>query len=152
MKRALVLLLVCVLVACLAATASAGKRPKRTTRTAEDVYVVSLGTEPGPSPFWIGSPVGNITAVEFPLGAGERYVSVELADDSGLPVVGTIGADLDGTPQTLETVATFCSATPEPVELPPVAAIRVVAKSGMCDGEPGVATSGTITATFSNLP
>ncbi len=152
MRRVLVLVLVGILVGAVAGSAEAGKKKRKTTREAEGRYEASLGTNPGVSPFWVGSPIGNITAVDFPTGAGERYISVRIDDDNSNLTAGTIGADLDGTPQTLETIANFCDETEKPVEIPATSPMRIVTKSRDCDGQPGLATSGTITVTFSNLP
>lgn len=129
-----------------------GKKNKKVTREATGEYAVSLGTTHAPSPFWIGSPIGNVTSVQFPVGVGERYVTVEIEDASGLPAGGTITADTDGDPTIQEVVANFCGKTEEPVKIPS-GPIQVAVKSGVCeDGTTVLATSGTVAVTFSNIP
>ena len=151
MRKMMILALALALLVAVAGIASAGKK-KKVTRVVEGRYELSLGSSPGVSPFWVGSPIGNISAVDFPMGVGEKYVMVTIEDDNGDLTAGTIGADLDGTPETLETIADFCDETEEPVKLPQTGTLRIVAKSGDCDGQVGVATSGTIVVTFSNIP
>lgn len=95
----------------------------------------------------------NSGCLEFEVPAGATHVTIEITDSSGQkPVALLSGVGTDGAIET-------CDASIGPVQLedltnaqegtngPP--SINVVLASGFCsDGSPGVATSGTVTATF----
>lgn len=141
------------LVGALVAPAEAGKKkrkPKKVTRTAE-------GTYDNPA---IGIPgvVGTSSAggaVEFPLGPKEKFLSLEITDSSGQPVTATLSQDSDPSTPSWEIFATICGATDEPLEVLPAVAVRVSVYTTPGPEQPtctGPATSGTIAATFSNLP
>jgi len=78
----------------------------------------------------------------FPLHRGERTVSVEIRDESGVPVRGRI--ILRGKRDVF-----FCGATKRPVALPANQG-EVPVSLGIegCGGQPSVPTRGVITATF----
>ena len=121
-------------------------------RVATARYAASVATSFAPSIFWIDSPIGNLSAVEFRLAPGEHFINVRVKDGSRLPVHGVVGADLDGTPETSEMITEFCGRTEGPIELPDVRTVQVVVRSGTCDGEPALATSGKVRVRFSAVP
>jgi hypothetical protein len=78
----------------------------------------------------------------FDVRPGERTVSVDVRDESGVPVKGRI--ILRGKPDVF-----FCRATKGPVTLPPTQQ-EVAVSLGVegCGGQPSVPTRGVIAATF----
>ncbi len=81
--------------------------------------------------------------------------TADAKDAHGLPVFVFIrsipsGAFGEGS----ESYGTFCGETTEPIAVPPGAELEfwVGAAASVYGCRPGVAISGTITATFSNLP
>ena len=154
MKRAIAVALALGLLAgAFVGTAEAGKKrkPKKVTREAEGSYdlppLVIAGT---------CSQTGAIGCVAFVTGAKERYVTAEVTDQHGQPVAVSISANTDGEFGDDETYGTFCGKTEEPIEVAPgtelhfwVGAATDIGADGCV---PGFATSGTVSAVFSNLP
>ena len=135
----------------LALPAEAGKKKaKRVERVAEGTYANPAIGVPGV----VGSAAAG-GAFEFPLGATEKFISVEITDDLGQPVIATMSQDTDPSTPTWEIFATICGATEEPLPVEPGVAVRVSVYTSPGPDQPtcaGPATSGTIKATFSNLP
>ena len=132
--------------------AAAGKgKSKKVTRKAE-------GTYDNPA---IGIPgvVGTSSAggaVEFGLTPKEAFIEVEVVDASGQPVMTTMSQDT--TPDNTtgwEIFATICGKSEEPIPVEPGITVRVSVYTIPGPDYPtcaGPATSGTIKASFSNLP
>ena len=140
MKRILVLFLVLGIAVGSLATASAAKKKKPKPR----VVMADYGPDPTGSLIRVdlGTPGTSIAQVPFTPTATERKVSVALADDSGQPVRGRVrqdDSDISGY---------FCGKTSAPVRIAAGAEILVELFSGTCGSGAGVATEGTITATF----
>ena len=83
----------------------------------------------------------GIGAVVF-RGGPERFVSVEIDDAHGLPVAGIVSQPgVDGTP--------ICGASEKPLKVRPYEKVTVFLMNGTCgDAGASVATTGTVTATF----
>ena len=149
MKRLLISALTIALVAgALALPAEAGKK-KRTQRVATGTYENPAIGVPGV----VGSAAAG-GAVEFPLGPTEKFISVEITDDLGRPVIATMSQDTDPSTPTWEIFATICGGTEEPLPVQPGVAVRVSVYTSPGPDQPtctGPATSGTIKATLSNL-
>ena len=148
MKRTLLVLLVLGLVGSLliAPAASAKKKPK--TRTYEGTYTCPCGFQvAGQGPGWrLGSGEGGFQIAVAP---GEKKISLEITDDSGLPVYFSITQDVDGDGTLYEhTVVEGCGKTTDPGVLEPGAPITVFVYSGQCDTGVAVATGGTFKATL----
>ena len=134
----------------MAIPAEAGKKPKKVTRKAE-------GTYDNPA---IGVPgvVGTSSAggaFEFGITSKEAFIDVEVVDGSGQPVMTTMSQDTNPDNTGWEIFATFCGTTEEPVPIEPGITVRVSVYTIPGPDHPtctGPATSGTIKATFSNLP
>ena len=150
-KRLLTLVLVLGLITGAVATAEAKKKPKRTSRTVEGSYdspvlgIYARCGEPG------------VGCTSFSAGSNERFVTAKVQDAHSLPVYVLVrsaasGAFGEGT----ETFGEFCGETTEPIAIPPGGKLEFMVGAAasvyLYSCEPGVATSGTITATFSNLP
>ena len=151
MRRVLASVLMAGLVAgSLTAPAEAGKKKKK-ARTAVVAY-----TSPS-----VGSAdaTGTCTdsCVRFGVGSNERWLRLEIADDSGLPPAATIGQDTDPSNATVERVGEICGSTEEPIAITPGAEVivwvwaapRFVAGDGPCLG---IGSSGEVTATLSATP
>lgn len=88
----------------------------------------------------VGDTVG---AVEF-RGGPERFVTLVIVDRHGLPVTGSVVQPGDDE----ETL--ICGATDKPLKVRPYENVTVFLMNGVCgDTGASVATSGTVTATFS---
>ena len=77
----------------------------------------------------------------------EKTVSLVVEDGTGFPVRGQIYQQDDGSSR-LQWVATFCGKTDEPVAIDSRKPVLVHVFSGLCGDSLGVATTGTVTATF----
>lgn len=149
MRRIWVLIVtVCVTGALAVSVARADDLDRARRSTAR--YVASPGASSAPSLYWADSPIGNVGGVEFKVRGSENFIEVDVRDGSGLAVHGEIGADLDGIEQTSEMIAEFCNHTSEPVELPDVSSVQIIVRSGSCDGEPALATSGRVKVKLSS--
>lgn len=156
MKRSiLVALVIGLLAAMLVAPMEAGAAKKKKApkpRVYETTYTCPCGVQAnGQGPAWrLGTGEGG---VQIAVASNEKYLSLELTDDSGLPVFFSINQDVDGDGTLYEYEnGQACGKTAEPVELQPGAAITVFIQSGTCDGGPGLATGGTLKATLSATP
>lgn len=156
MKRSiLVALVIGLLAAMVVAPVEAGAAKKKKApkpRVYEAPYTCPCGIQAnGNGPAWrLGTGEGGI---QVAVGAKEKYMSIELTDASGLPVFFSITQDVDGDGTLYEHEnGEGCGKTTEPVELVPGAPITVFIQSGTCDGGPGLATGGTMTATLSATP
>ncbi|HEV2756004.1 MAG TPA: hypothetical protein VG318_09545 [Actinomycetota bacterium] len=94
------------------------------------------------------------SCVNIPLQAGEAYVKIEVADTSGQKSYGFLSqGDTDGD-GIGNLYGDFCGAHPEPIEMlsqsVPLQISLYNGAAGSC--VPSVATTGTITATLSNIP
>ncbi len=87
------------------------------------------------------TPAVSLSEIPLHSRAGETSISVELEDESGTRVRGSI--QQEGMP-----ARDFCGETKEPVEIVPQEVFYVVVYSGPCEGSPALATAGTATVTF----
>lgn len=160
MKKAIVVALTAGLVAgAFVGPADAGKKKKvkRVERVVEVDYaapgigVTTPAAAGGICPF--ADPTSQ-ECIEIPLQLGEKYVKIEIADAAGQKVAGYISqGDTDGD-SISDLYGDFCGGHPEPIALQSSSApVRVSFYNGAkTDCAPSLATTGTITATFSNLP
>lgn len=144
MRRCLVLIFIVGLLMASVVSAEA-KKPRKATRKAEAAYIA-------PAYFYWAPTGDNIGGVNLPTTAAEKYVSIEIKDQTGLPVSASVGQDpeADGTVETTP----FCTKTEKPVPIQPGLPVTVFVFVGPCTTPPGpaFATQGTVHATFSNLP
>ena len=127
----------------LTGVASAGSSGRTVERTYQPVYV---------------EPAGGVThsnGVTFRTKANERFVSITIEDDSGLPIPARVTQGENEHPDhEYEVDEEFCGSTPEPVAIRAGEAVTVWMSHGTCDGlsnpqSAGGWTTGTVTATFS---
>ncbi|HEV2756006.1 MAG TPA: hypothetical protein VG318_09555 [Actinomycetota bacterium] len=161
MKKAIVVALTAGLVAgAFVGPADAGKKKKKIVRvervveveyTAPGAGVTTPAASGGICPF--ADPTTQ-ECIEIPLQLGEAYIQVSIADAAGQTVAGYISqGDTDGD-GIGNLYGDFCGAHPEPIELQSASApVRISFYNGASSTDcPSLATTGTITATFSNLP
>jgi hypothetical protein len=130
--------------------AEAAKKPKKVKRKATATYdtpAVGSGDATGVCS-------GANGCATFGIGAGERFLHLEIEDSAGLPVYATVGQDTDPSNNFTEVVGRICGSTQEPLPIEP--GIEVLVWVWVAPGaQPpcaGTATTGTVTATISNLP
>jgi hypothetical protein len=139
-----------------AVVAPAEAKKKKVKKNAKIVRVVEGGYD-NPA---IGVPgvVGTSTlggAVEFPVYPTESYISVAITDDGGQPVTATLSQNTDTSDDSWEIFATICGKTEQPLVVAPGVTVRISVYTMPGPDQPnctGPASSGTIEATFSNLP
>ena len=133
------------------AGAAKKRKPKKVTRVMEAAYENPAIGIPGV----IGSSSAG-GAVEFGVTADEAFIDVEITDDFGQPVIFTMSQDTEpGGTGSWEIFGTWCGTTEEPVAIAPAITVRVSIYTMPGPNQPtcfGPATSGTVKATFSNLP
>lgn len=157
MRRIVALTMILGLILGAVATAEAGKKrkPKRTTRVMREVEVTYDGPAVGVGAAGVGAcfvalnSCGNVA-----IGPDDRFMEVEVTDASGTAVQLDLGQDTDeATVGTEVDLGTICGASNEPIAIQapgvPITTFPWAFGSPDC---PGVATTGTIKFTFSNLP
>jgi hypothetical protein len=140
-----------------AVVAPAEAKKKKKPKLPQKIERVVEGTYDNPA---IGVPgvVGTSSAggaVEFPIGAEEAYVSIDITDGSGQPVIATLSQDTDPSTPSWEIFATICGKTEAPLVVSPGIPVRVSVYTVPGPDQPnctGPATGGKIKATFSNMP
>lgn len=164
MKKTIVSAVVVGLVAgAMVMPAEAGKKKKKPVRIEQVVEVPYTGGEVGVSTpaasaggCLNGTEVFNCKQILPPVG-NFPYIKIEIQDATGLTVGGFIAqqdSDGDGLQ---DGYGTFCGAHAEsvPLELPGTA-VGISLYPGACDNAgtpaPSTPTTGTIVATFSNMP
>jgi hypothetical protein len=156
MKRTLFMSLVLSLVvAGLVAPAEAGKKkkkPKRIERKAETTYqapAIGIGELGTGVCFVPTNSCGNV-----PTGPKDLWVKIQVEDASTTNVMFSVGQDTDPDALGTETdLGTFCGGTEEAI--PVVSPGHEIVLFPWAVGGPscpGIATTGTVTLTFSNLP
>lgn len=127
------------------------KKPKKTTRTAEGNYLT-------PALIVVGgcSDVDAVGCVQLSTTTTESYVTAEVVDAHGQPVFVSIQADTNGDAQDDAVFGNFCGKTSAPISVAPGTALHfwvgITADPAAAACNPGAATQGTLTATFSNMP
>lgn len=147
-RQLIAVLAACFLLAAMPAVAQGKnkKKPKRTERT------VTLDYDGTQHLGWVtpAGQGGHRAFAEYAIqpNKGERYLSLQTSDATGLPTFLTVsyfGA--------WGSFAEVCGSTDEAIRIAPRMAIYLWIWHGTCsDGTPAPGTTGTITATLSNLP
>ena len=161
MKRVLALTMILGLLVGSITTAEAQKKKKekkvvKVERVVEAVYQCPCGvwTPVQSAGFWLAG--GAIGGALVPTGADDKFVEVEVSDASGQNVFIGMAQNVDGTDNFAEVpVGDVCGSTEEPISIPnPGVQVDIFVYMGTCSdmATPSIATSGTITLTFSNLP
>jgi hypothetical protein len=157
MKRILILVMVLGLVFGSIATANTKKKKKKPVAPATPYVRVVEGTydTPAPGVGGIATLNGQGGMIEFPTLVNEAFVTVEVVDSSGQKTYfGLSNEDTDGDGQG-EIVAGGCGATTEPLAIKGGLLHQVTVTMGPGKADPscaGVATSGTIKVTLTEVP
>lgn len=122
-----------------AAVGQAASSTRVVEKSYEPVYFIPNGTA--------GS-IYSSNGVRFTPKAGERFVSVTITDNTGLPVPARLEQDTNGDDEP-DIKHGFCGATDSPVEIVPNAKVVVWMIDGTCGDAAGGWTTGAMTATFS---
>ena len=152
MRRVLVVMTILGLLAgSLAAPADAAKK-KRTKRTVKGSYDAPALIVAGSC-----SQTGGIGCVSIVTAAKERYLRAKVTDQHGQPVYVSISANLEGDDFEDDTsYGSFCGKTKKPIPVDPGVELHLwvgfQVDPGFVGCVPGIATSGTIKVTLSNLP
>ncbi len=154
MRKAILIALTAALVtAALSVPAGAAKKTKKMQRKVELTY-----TEPAFGTAGVGLCFQGSSCVFFGNPAPkERYVNVEIEDDLGQPVYASVIQDTNGDGSYLppdDLIVDICGKTTDAVKIEankPVS-VWIWQGPGVKTPCPGVASAGTVTATFSNLP
>ena len=94
-----------------------------------------------------GAGTHYVGAVRFP-GGDEKFLSVEIVDESGQPILAEVTQNLQGNVAP-ELVHEICGETTAPVPIEPHTEVIVYLYNGQCGQSASVPTSGTVTGTFS---
>lgn len=125
------------------------RKPKKVEREIEGSYANPAIGVPGV----VGSAAAG-GAVEFPIGTKESFLTLEIEDTSGSPVVATLSQDTDPATPTWEIFATICGGV-EDLAIEPGIPLRVSVYTSPGPDQPtctGPALGGTISGVVSNLP
>ncbi|HEX2240117.1 MAG TPA: hypothetical protein VHJ82_03095 [Actinomycetota bacterium] len=100
----------------------------------------------------LASTVEQTGCVNIPLGPGEVFVKVSVADSSGAQPFGILAQDTDESTPASEIFAEFCGETPQPIPVTPGLELRVSLYEVGPSSCPGPTGTGTMTIVLSNLP
>lgn len=128
----------------------AKKKPKKVVRTYSEPYEASsIGSADA-----TGTCVDQNGCVFLGVGPNERFLSVEIVDDTGLPVAATLGQDDDTSDGFVTRIGDICGKTEEPIAIQPGLQVTIwiwalPSARLRCFG---FGTTGELTAKLSNLP
>lgn len=132
-------------------TAAAGKKKKRVERTAEADYVGFSGFRGAVEGSCDQAPVA---CVRIPVEPGEKYVSVDVVDNSGQPVWASVY--IYGYNEPADSHEHVCGASEGSLKLlgglTELVVVVTQTTGGATSPCTGAATAGTVAVTFSNLP
>ena len=143
MRKTLVVAAVCTALT-LASVPGAAAPKQRSSRVERARYNFTDGT------VGEGGASGQISlgGAYFDLRPGDRFVSIVVTDQTGLPVPAVVLQNLDGDPNP-EVEDRFCNATDAPIQIHAKTEIVVDIEASSCGDKPvSTGTSGTIEATF----
>jgi hypothetical protein len=149
MKKVLLTVLVGSLLAVGLTAEAIAKRPaKKVTRVASVAYDAT-------NQIGVNTPVVALGYVyqelAIPSQLNEKYVSLTAMDQTGGKVYFYVNQS--STPPAPGSGGDFCGSTDQPLRIYPGASVNIWIWQGSCaDGSPALATTGSIEATFSNVP
>jgi hypothetical protein len=155
MKKSIIVLLVMGLVASMALAVPAQAKKKKVKK----VVRTATGTYQAPSLIAVGTCTSTdaVGCVVLPTASNESYItSAKVTDQTGQPVYVSVQADTNGDAQDDAIYGSFCGELTEPLQIDPGTQLHfwvgVTPDPGIVGCVPGAATSGTVDATFSNMP
>lgn len=129
--------------------ASAGKKKKRVERTATADYVGFSGFRGAVEGACEQPPVGCVT---IPVETGEKFVSVEVTDAAGAPVWASVYVFGYSAGAAHEHVCGTSDASFAMGGIDELVVVLTQTTGGVTEACAGPSTTGTVTATFSNVP
>ena len=159
MKRTITVVLILGLIASMALAAPAQAKKKKKKLPVKIERVVEYDYQ-APSPGVSGVVGGCLTVlgvegtacVDTPTGAGEVFVKVKVEDASGQATNFDLAQDSDADNPGLEIFASGCGETADAIPIEEALALRVSVTAVGGPDCPGVATTGHVTITLSNMP
>lgn len=154
MKRILIFVMIFGLMFGAISTAEAAKKKKKTKKVTREVE----GSYDAPALVIAGgcAQTGAIGCVSIATGPTEAYITeATVTDAHGQPVFVSIQSDSNGDNQDDTVYGSFCGELTEPISIDPGAELHFWVGGpdpGWAGCPPAEGTSGTITATLSNLP
>ena len=165
MKRSLIMFMILGLVLGSVATAEAGKKkkksaaPVRVEKVVEAPYTggnIGVATPAASGGACFVDPTMPFSCISIiPPGVEYTYVKIEVKDATGLTAGGFVSQNDNDGDGLADGYGEFCGAHAEPIALETAGApLGVSLYPGMCAdaSSPSVVTTGTIIATFSNMP
>jgi hypothetical protein len=151
-KISVVALLACLVLTALFASPALAKKKKGKKR-AERVEVIEYSHPTALGLAGAGGCAEAFDCVSLPVGSQEAYISVEITDTLGQDVYAEIWQDLDGDDM-IDQSTGVCGSTSGFVLITPGVPVNIPIFEGPGIDPPctGVASAGTVTVTFSNLP
>ena len=135
------------------ADAAKKKKAAKVSRVVEHAYSApSPGIGGAPYSACLGGLVDNSGCVNIPLGSEDKFVNVEIADSAGQQVYWILAQDTDTTDVGYDIFHYGCGNSQEAIPVTPGLELRISVYATGAANCPGVATTGTITATLTNLP
>jgi hypothetical protein len=139
------------------AVAKEGQRPrlKKKTRVVTVGYQCPCGASwgaPTPAGSGLGFILQGFGGTYIQTSANDRYLSASVVDDQGGDVKVEFSQPMSGNPAS---IGSACGGTTSPLKIPnPGQQLDVMVFTGLCDDmtTTSIATSGTITLTFSKKP
>lgn len=152
-KISVVALLGCFVLTTLLAPPALAKKKKKGKKRTERVEVIDYSHPTGLGVAGAGGCAPALGCESLPVGSEEVYISVEIADTAGQDVYAEIWQDIDGDDM-IDQATGVCGATAGFVPITPGVPVSIPIFEGPGIDPPctGVATTGTLTVTFSNLP
>ena len=140
--------------ALLAPSADAKKPKKAKPRVVSDTYdapAIGIATPVASGGGSTCAGGNNVGCVEFPTTSKDKYVKIEVTDQSGQQAGGYLSqGDTDGD-GVGNLFGDFCGAHAAPVAITPGVPLKVSLYNGTCaDGSPSTVTTGTVKATFTS--
>ena len=156
MKKALaVAMMIGLLAGSMVGNADAAKKKKKVERVVEHAYSApSPGIGGAPYSACLAAQMPEGGCVNIPLGLGEKFVNVEVADSGPLDVYWILAQDTDTSAGDVgyDIFHYGCGNSEEPIPVTEGLELRISVYASGGPECPGAASTGTIKATLSNLP
>lgn len=134
------------------AEAAKKKKKKKVERVVEHTYTKPSPGVPGVASACFAAFDPEAGCVNVPLGMGEAFVDVKIEDSSGQEPYWILAQDTEPDDAAFEIFHNGCGDSEEPIPITEGLELRISVYAFGGPDCPAVGTSGTITATLSNIP